>query len=64
MLFRSTDLSNTETNKDMYEVMFYGFYNFTGALKGLSSSEFIGSQKQKGDSNAFLQNRFGITYNF
>ncbi len=59
-----TDLSNTETNKDMYEVMFYGFYNFTGALKGLSLSEFIGFQKQKGDSNAFLQNRFGITYNF
>ena len=51
-------------NNDMYEVMFYGFYNFTGSLKGLSLSEFIGFQKQQGDANAFLQNRFGITYNF
>ncbi|MHA3055406.1 hypothetical protein E0H77_05610 [Acinetobacter sp. ANC 4633] len=59
-----TDITSTKANKDMYEVMFYGFYNFTGSLKGLSLSEFIGFQKQQGDANAFLQNRFGITYNF
>ncbi|ENU81815.1 hypothetical protein F975_00430 [Acinetobacter sp. ANC 3789] len=51
-------------NNDMYEVMFYGFYNFTGSLKGLSLSEFVGFQKLQGDANLFLQNRFGITYNF
>ncbi|PVZ87616.1 hypothetical protein C9426_11220 [Serratia sp. S1B] len=51
-------------NNDMYEVMFYGFYNFTGSLKGLSLSEFVGFQKLQGDADLFLQNRFGITYNF
>lgn len=52
------------SDRDMYEVMFYGFYNFTGALKGLSIAEFVGAQKRDGDSNAFLQNRLALSYNF
>lgn len=52
------------TDRDMYEVMFYGFYNFQGALKGLSLAEFVGAQKREGDSNAFLQNRLALSYNF
>ncbi|GAA5000571.1 hypothetical protein GCM10023206_02320 [Acinetobacter puyangensis] len=51
-------------NSNMYEVMFYGFYNFTGALKGLSIAEFVGAQKHEGDANAFLQNRLALSYNF
>lgn len=52
---------NTTDGKDMYEVMFYGFYNLS---KNFSVSEFVGFQKQHGDANAFLQNRLGLTYNF
>lgn len=50
--------------KDMYEVMFYGFYNFSGKLKGFSAGEFIGAQKQQDSGHPFLQNRLTLSYNF
>ncbi|WP_269914668.1 hypothetical protein [Acinetobacter sp. HY1485] len=63
-LFAGSRLTYADTNKDMYELMFYGFYNFSGRFKGLSLSEFVGAQKQQSNGHPFLQNRLALSYNF
>lgn len=53
-----------QNNNDMYEIMPYFIYNFSGKYKGLSISNFFGLQKEKNDKKGFLNSRLGINYNF
>jgi hypothetical protein len=44
--------------------MLFGIYNFTGALKGFSVSNFTGIQTSPRYDKNFLQNRFALSYKF
>lgn len=46
------------------EYVLYGIYSFSGALKGWSISNFMGLATSPRSSKTFLQNRFGLSYEF
>ena len=46
------------------EYVIYGFYNFKGALKGWSLANFFGVTTSPRSDDVFVQNRFGIKYQF
>lgn len=46
------------------EYVMYGIYNFTGALKGWSVSNFAGFATSPRSDDLFLQNRLGLRYTF
>lgn len=51
-------------SRNQSEYMLFGIYNFAGALKGLSVSNFAGIQTSPRYNKDFLQNRFAISYKF
>lgn len=51
-------------SRNQSEYMLFGIYNFAGALKGLSVSNFAGIQTSPRYHKDFLQNRFAISYKF
>ncbi|MCH7337188.1 hypothetical protein [Acinetobacter sp. NIPH 2699] len=51
-------------SRNQSEYMIFGIYNFTGALKGLSVSNFFGIQTSPRYEKDFLQNRFALSYKF
>ena len=53
-----------QNNNDMYEIMPYFVYNFSGKVKGGSINNFCGLQKEKNDKDPFLNSRLGLNYNF
>lgn len=60
------DLKETESvaSRNQSEYMLFGIYNFTGALKGFSVSNFAGIQTSPRYDKNFLQNRFALSYKF
>lgn len=60
------DLKEAENveSRNQSEYMLFAIYNFTGALKGLSVSNFAGIQTSPRYNKDFLQNRFAIAYKF
>lgn len=60
------DLKESENvaSRNQSEYMLFGIYNFTGALKGFSVSNFAGIQTSPRYDKNFLQNRFTLTYKF
>lgn len=60
------DLKEAEhvASRNQSEYMLFGIYNFTGALKGFSVSNFAGIQTSPRYDKNFLQNRFALTYKF
>ena len=51
-------------SRNQSEYMVFGIYNFTGALKGFSVSNFFGIQTSPRYEKDFLQNRFTLSYKF
>ena len=51
-------------SRNQSEYMVFGIYNFTGALKGFSVSNFFGIQTSPRYEKDFLQNRFTFSYKF
>ena len=51
-------------NLNQSEYILYGIYSFSGALKGWSLSNFAGVVTSSREDKTFLQNRFGLTYQF
>lgn len=60
------DLKEKENiaSRNQSEYMIFGIYNFTGALKGFSVSNFFGIQTSPRYEKDFLQNRFTLSYKF
>ncbi|MCU4525721.1 hypothetical protein KTI57_03860 [Acinetobacter pittii] len=60
------DLKESENvaSRNQSEYMLFGIYNFTGALKGFSVSNFAGIQTSPRYDKNFLQNRFALSYKF
>jgi len=60
------DLKEAEnlSSRNQSEYMLFGIYNFTGALKGFSVSNFAGIQTSPRYDKNFLQNRFALSYKF
>ncbi|MDM1020102.1 hypothetical protein QSV37_07245 [Acinetobacter sp. VNK23] len=60
------DLKEAEhlASRNQSEYMIFGIYNFTGALKGFSVSNFFGIQTSPRYEKDFLQNRFTLSYKF
>lgn len=59
------DLANSQGKSwNQSEYVIYGFYNFTGALKGWSLANFFGVNTSPRSDDVFLQNRFGVKYQF
>ncbi|WP_032881113.1 OprD family outer membrane porin [Acinetobacter sp. WC-323] len=60
------DLKEAEqvASRNQSEYMLFGIYNFTGALKGFSVSNFAGIQTSPRYDKNFLQNRFALSYKF
>lgn len=60
------DLKEAENvaSRNQSEYMLFGIYNFTGALKGFSVSNFAGIQTSPRYDKNFLQNRFALSYKF
>lgn len=60
------DLKEAENveSRNQSEYLLFGIYNFKGALKGLSVSNFAGIQTSPRYNKDFLQNRFAISYRF
>ena len=60
------DLKEAEhvASRNQSEYMLFGIYNFMGALKGFSISNFAGIQTSPRYDKNFLQNRLSLTYKF
>ncbi|MCU4369703.1 OprD family outer membrane porin [Acinetobacter courvalinii] len=60
------DLKEAEnlSSRNQSEYMLFGIYNFTGALKGFSVSNFAGIQTSPRYDKNFLQNRLTLSYKF
>ncbi|MDH0562528.1 OprD family outer membrane porin [Acinetobacter courvalinii] len=60
------DLKEAEhvASRNQSEYMLFGIYNFTGALKGFSISNFAGIQTSPRYDKNFLQNRLTLSYKF
>ncbi len=56
--------SDKVASRNQSEYMIFGIYNFTGALKGFSVSNFFGIQTSPRYEKDFLQNRFTLSYKF
>ncbi|PWC22655.1 TonB-dependent receptor [Brenneria nigrifluens] len=62
--FMDLKSSAAASSRNQSEYVVFGIYQFGGALKGLSLSNFFGVQTSPLYDYAFWQNRLGLQYNF